>query len=142
MLTANIQRQTLKEWIRGKEKKNDTAQILKRSLSSGRATRERRETNPAAHLRIKFREEVNKSAMKKTCSVFDAGQISPTFRREHENSARENHRRRIKRTTGLAVPPQPEPPPARVNSRGAATMLRGRRRRRKRKEKKKKDRRD
>lgn len=131
MLTANIQRQTLKEWIGGK-KKNVTAQILK-SLSSGRATRERRETNPAAHLRIKFREEVNKSAMKKTCSVFDTGQISPTFRREHENSARENHRRRIKRTTGLAVPPQPEPPPARVNSRDAATMLRGRRRRGKKK---------
>lgn len=54
--------------------------------------------------------------MKKTCSVLDTGQVCPTFLREHQKSARENHQRRIKRTTGLAVPPQPEPPPARVNT--------------------------
>lgn len=37
-----------------------------------------------AYLRIKFPEEVNKSAMKKTCSVLNTGQrFPPAFRREH-----------------------------------------------------------
>lgn len=78
MLTANIPQQTLNSGY-----KTIAAEIIKEKSQFGTSDSREKKTNTAAHLRIKFLEEVNKSAMKKTCSVFDTGQISPTFRREH-----------------------------------------------------------
>lgn len=78
----------------------------------------------AAYLRIKFPEEVNKSAMKKTCSVFISGPIFPPL------SVANIKTQVVRNISPGSKRPQASGPSSsltttttRVNSRDAATML-------------------
>lgn len=86
-----------------------------------------RTTYLSAYLRIKFPEEVNKSAMKKTCSALNTGQrFLPLSVANIKSQLVQKHQSRIKTTTGLRSLRSltTTTTTARVNSRDAATMLR------------------